>query len=99
MADRHPVPVGEAVAFAAGLVVLVGIGLALPEPYSLAAETVVNQPLAEAEAAEAQRQADIERLLEAVAADPTDRTRSPTCPTPTSPARPPRTSSGRTPSC
>ena len=62
-----------AVAVAIGLVIMLAIGLALPEPYSLAAETVVNQPLAEAEAAEAQRQAEIERLLRAVAADPDDR--------------------------
>ena len=62
-----------AVAVAIGLVILLAIGLALPEPYSLAAETVVNQPLAEAQAAEAQRQADIERLLAVVAADPDDR--------------------------
>jgi cytochrome c-type biogenesis protein CcmH len=62
-----------AVAVAIGLVILLTIGLALPEPYSLAAETAVNQPLAEAQAAEAQRQADIERLLAAVAADPEDR--------------------------
>ncbi len=61
-----------AVGVALALVVLVAIGLALPEPYSLAAETVVNQPLAEAQAAEARRQAEIERLLAAVAADPAD---------------------------
>jgi cytochrome c-type biogenesis protein CcmH/NrfF len=62
-----------AAAVAIGLVILLAIGLALPEPYGLAAETVVNQPLAEAEAAEAQRQAGIERLLAAVAADPENR--------------------------
>jgi len=61
-----------AVGVALALVVLVGIGFALPEPYSLAAETVVNQPLAEAQAAEARRQAEIDRLLEVVAADPAD---------------------------
>ncbi len=65
-----------AVAVAIGLVILLAIGLALPEPYSLAAETVVNQPMAEAQAAEAQRQADIERLLAVVAADPDDRRRA-----------------------
>jgi tetratricopeptide (TPR) repeat protein len=54
------------------LVIGVGIGILLPEPYSLAAETVVNQPLAEAQAAEAERQAEIQRLLEALVADPTD---------------------------
>jgi cytochrome c-type biogenesis protein CcmH len=61
-----------AVAVAGGLVVLLAVGFLLPEPYSLAAETVVNQPLAEAQAAEAARQAEIERLLEVVAADPSD---------------------------
>jgi cytochrome c-type biogenesis protein CcmH len=61
-----------AVAVAIGLVVLLGIGYLLPEPYGLAADTVVNQPLAEAEAAEARRQAEIERLLDVVAADPAD---------------------------
>jgi cytochrome c-type biogenesis protein CcmH/NrfF len=54
------------------LVVSVVVGLALPEPYGLAAETVVNQPLAEAQAAEAARQAEIERLLQVVGADPSD---------------------------
>jgi cytochrome c-type biogenesis protein CcmH/NrfF len=57
---------------AAGLVVALAAGYLLPEPYSLAAETVVNQPLAEAQAAEARRQADIDRLLAIVAADPED---------------------------
>ena len=61
-----------AVAVAIGLVVLLGIGFFLPEPYGLAADTVVNQPLAEAEAAEARRQAEIERLLDDVAADASD---------------------------
>jgi cytochrome c-type biogenesis protein CcmH len=61
-----------AVAVAIGLVVLLGIGFLLPEPYGLAADTVVNQPLAEAEAAEARRQAEIERLLDRVAADTSD---------------------------
>jgi len=61
-----------AVTVAVGLVVLLGIGFLLPEPYSLAAETVVNQPLAEAQAAEARRQAEIERLLDVVAVDPAD---------------------------
>jgi cytochrome c-type biogenesis protein CcmH len=62
-----------AVGSAATLVALLGIGLFLPEPFSLAAETVVNQPLAEAQAAEAARQAEIERLLALAAAEPTDR--------------------------
>jgi cytochrome c-type biogenesis protein CcmH/NrfF len=57
---------------AATLMALLGIGLLLPEPFSLAADTVVNQPLAEAQAAEAARQAEIERLLALIAAEPTD---------------------------
>ena len=61
-----------AVGAAVALIALLGIGFVLPEPLSLAAETVVNQPLAEAQAAEASRQADIERLLAAFNADPTD---------------------------
>lgn len=61
-----------AVGAAATLVALLGIGFLLPEPFSLAAETVVNQPLAESQAAEAARQAEIERLLALVAAEPTD---------------------------
>jgi len=61
-----------AVGAAATLVALLGIGFLLPEPFSLAAETVVNQPLAEAQAAEIARQAEIERLLALVAAEPTD---------------------------
>ncbi|MDQ5840963.1 MAG: tetratricopeptide repeat protein, partial [Chloroflexota bacterium] len=61
-----------AVSVAATLAALFGIGLLLPEPFSLAAETVVNQPLAEAQAAEAARQSEIERLLGILAADPSD---------------------------
>jgi tetratricopeptide (TPR) repeat protein len=58
---------------AIGLVIALAVGYLLPEPYSLAAETVVNQPLAEAQAAEATRQAEIQRLLAVVAANPEDR--------------------------
>lgn len=61
-----------AVGVATTLVVMLGIGFVLPEPFSLAAETVVNQPLAEAQAAEAARLAEIERLLAIIAADPSD---------------------------
>lgn len=61
-----------AVGAAVALVALLGVGFLLPEPFSLAAETVVNQPLAEAQAAEAARQAEIDRLLTIVSADPTD---------------------------
>ena len=62
-----------AVGVAMALAALIGIGFLLPEPFSLAAETVVNQPLAEAQAAETARQAEIERLLALIAAEPTDR--------------------------
>jgi cytochrome c-type biogenesis protein CcmH len=74
IASGRPSPPARraAVAVAAGLVVLVAIGYVLPEPFSLAAATVVNQPLAEARAAEARRQAEIERLLDAVSAEPSD---------------------------
>jgi cytochrome c-type biogenesis protein CcmH len=58
---------------AIGLVIALAVGYLLPEPYSLAAETVVNQPLAEAQAAEAARQVEIQRLLAVVAANPEDR--------------------------
>jgi cytochrome c-type biogenesis protein CcmH/NrfF len=61
-----------AVGASVALVVLLGIGFVAPEPFSLAAETVVNQPLAEAQAAEAARQVEIERLLAAFEGDPTD---------------------------
>jgi cytochrome c-type biogenesis protein CcmH len=62
-----------AVGVAVGLVIALAVGLVLPEPYSLASETVVNQPLAEAQAAEARRQAEIERLLTTLAADANNR--------------------------
>jgi tetratricopeptide (TPR) repeat protein len=61
-----------AVGVAVTLVALLGIGFLLPEPFGLAADTVVNQPLAEAQAAETARQAEIERLLALIAAEPTD---------------------------
>lgn len=60
------------VTVAAALAAAVGIGYLLPEPWGLAARTVVNQPLAEAQAAEAARQANIERLLAELASDPTN---------------------------
>jgi regulator of sirC expression with transglutaminase-like and TPR domain len=63
-----------AVGVAIGLVIALAVGFLLPEPYGLAAETVVNQPLAEAQAAEARRQAEIERLLTAVTEDPDNAT-------------------------
>ncbi len=55
-----------------GLAVLLLIGFALPEPLGLGERTSVNQPLADQIAAEAARQADIERLLTALAANPED---------------------------
>ncbi|MEX1073049.1 MAG: hypothetical protein WED86_05055 [Chloroflexota bacterium] len=55
-------------ALAAGLLV----AFALPEPFSLAPQTVVNQGLADALAREAERQAEIQRLLTAVEANPDD---------------------------
>jgi cytochrome c-type biogenesis protein CcmH/NrfF len=67
-ATAHRLAVGVAVT----LMALLGLGFLLPEPFSLAAETVVNQPLAEAQAAETARQAEIERLLALMAAEPTD---------------------------
>jgi cytochrome c-type biogenesis protein CcmH len=72
--DGHASPRARraAVSVAVGLVIALGVGFLLPEPYSLAAETVVNQPLAESQAAEARRQAEIERLLGLLAADPDD---------------------------
>jgi cytochrome c-type biogenesis protein CcmH len=63
-----------AVGVAIGLVIALAVGFLLPEPYGLAAETVVNQPLAEAQTAEARRQAEIERLLATVTEDPDDAT-------------------------
>ena len=74
MADRHLGARREAVVVAAGLVVLVGIGLVLPEPYSLAAETVRQPAAGRGRGGRSATPADIERLLEAVAADPMDRT-------------------------
>ena len=71
-AAPNPAARRTAVGAAVALTALVGLGFALPEPFSLAAETVVNQPLAEAQAAEAARHAEIERLLAIVATDPTD---------------------------
>jgi cytochrome c-type biogenesis protein CcmH len=57
---------------AAGLAAALLVGFALPAPAGLAERTVVNQPLADALAREAARQAQIQRLLTALAADPQD---------------------------
>lgn len=51
---------------------LVLVGFALPEPVGIAERTVTNQALADAIAAEDARQAEIERLQQVIAADPTD---------------------------
>ena len=48
------------------------LGFALPPPIGLAERTVVNQPLADAIAQEEARQAEIQGLLERIAADPRD---------------------------
>ena len=58
--------------FGGGLAVLLLIGFALPEPLGLGERTSVNQPLADQIAAEEARQADIQRLLTALAANPED---------------------------
>lgn len=69
---RSPAARRAAIVVAIALMAMVAIGYLLPEPYSLAASTVVNQPLAEAQAAEARRQDEIERLLALVSANPSD---------------------------
>lgn len=50
----------------------VAVGYFLPEPISLAGQTVVNQPLAQAQADEAARQGEIQRLLGELQANPID---------------------------
>ncbi len=57
---------------AGGLAILLLIGFALPEPLGLGERTSVNQPLADLIAGEEARQADIQRLLTALAANPED---------------------------
>ncbi|MDP9467636.1 MAG: c-type cytochrome biogenesis protein CcmI [Chloroflexota bacterium] len=56
----------------AALAVALLVGLALPAPNGLAERTVINQALADGLAREAERQAEIQRLLAGFAADPTD---------------------------
>ena len=56
----------------AGLVVALLVGFALPAPNGLGERTVVNQALADDLAREADRQAEIQRLLATLAADPQD---------------------------
>jgi cytochrome c-type biogenesis protein CcmI len=61
-----------ALAMGAGLLALLLIGFALPEPVGIAERTVTDQPLADAIAAENARQAEIARLQALIADDPTD---------------------------
>jgi tetratricopeptide (TPR) repeat protein len=63
----------SAVVLGGGLLAALLAGVALPEPASLAADTVVDERLAEQRAAEEARQARIAELVERVAADPQDR--------------------------
>jgi cytochrome c-type biogenesis protein CcmI len=56
----------------AGLAIALLVGFGLPGPNGLGQRTVVNQALADAQATEAHRQADIQRLLTALAATPED---------------------------
>lgn len=55
-----------------GLATAVLVGFALPAPSGLGERTVVNQALADERAGEVARQAEIQRLLAAFAADPQD---------------------------
>jgi cytochrome c-type biogenesis protein CcmI len=57
----------------AGLAAALLVGFALPGPNGLGERTVVNQALADERAQEAARQATIQRLLTAFAANPQDR--------------------------
>ena len=56
----------------AGLAAALLVGFALPGPNGLGERTVVDQALADAQAAESHRLADIQRLLTALAANPRD---------------------------
>jgi len=58
--------------FAAALAVAILIVAALPAPIGLAQRTVVNQALADAQAREAARRADIQRLLGILGTNPRD---------------------------
>ncbi len=54
------------------LAVAVAVGYFMPEPVSLAGQTVVNEPLAQAQADEAARQDTIQALLTQLQANPVD---------------------------
>jgi len=58
----------------AALGVALLVGIALPPPIGFGERTVIDQALADALQTEADRQAEIARLLDLVAADPTDAT-------------------------
>jgi cytochrome c-type biogenesis protein CcmH/NrfG len=64
---RRPLALA-ATTIAAALVV----GFALPQPLGLGERTSINQPLADAIASEEARQAEIQSMLERIAADPRD---------------------------
>jgi tetratricopeptide (TPR) repeat protein len=61
-----------ALAIGAGLLALMLIGFALPQPVGIAERTATDQPLADAIAAEDARQAEIARLQAMIADDPTN---------------------------
>jgi cytochrome c-type biogenesis protein CcmI len=63
---------GIIVAFGALIALALLVGFALPGSIGLAQRTVVNQPLADAIAREADRQAEVQRLLDLFAANPRD---------------------------
>jgi cytochrome c-type biogenesis protein CcmH/NrfG len=62
-----------ALALGAALLAALLVGVALPEPASLAADTVVDERLADQRASEEARQARIAELAQRIAADPQDR--------------------------
>lgn len=73
--DLSPAPTGSRRGLAIGAAALIGLVLvagSLLDGSGLANETIVNQPLADARAAEAERQARITELLADIASDPTD---------------------------
>jgi cytochrome c-type biogenesis protein CcmH len=79
-APPHPSPAASTPAMGRGMTAALGVllalallvGFALPGSIGLGQRTVVNQPLADALAQEADRQAEIQRLLELFDANPRD---------------------------